>query len=182
MNLRAFLYKLRGEVPTDKLVERGLKVGKNFSRLGGTIIDDSHCWLITIGDNVTMAPRVHILAHDASTKNALGYSRIGLVNIGSNVFIGAESIVLPGVTIEDNVVIGAGSLVTKNIPANSVATGNPARVIGKYDDYIARKSAEMENTAAFDETYTLCNCEFTEEKKQEMIKKLKENNGIGYVK
>ena len=125
MNLRSLLYKLRGEVPLERLIERGLKVGKNFNRLGGTIIDDSHCWLITIGDNVTMAPRVHVLAHDASTKNTLGYSRIGLVNIGNNVFIGAESIILPGVTIGDNVVIGAGSVVTKDIMSNSVATGNP---------------------------------------------------------
>lgn len=181
MNLRSVLYKLRGEVPTDKLVERGLKVGANFSRLGGTIIDDSHCWLITIGDNVTMAPRVHILAHDASTKKALGYSRIGLVKIGSNVFIGAESVVLPGVTIGDNVVIGAGSVVTKSIPSNSVATGNPAKVIGSYEEFVARKTAEMKNTVVFDETYTLCNDQFTEAKKQEMIEKLKENNGVGYV-
>ena len=182
MNLRSLLYKLRGEVPLERLIERGLKVGKNFNRLGGAIIDDSHCWLITIGDNVTMAPRVHVLAHDASTKNTLGYSRIGLVNIGNNVFIGAESIILPGVTIGDNVVIGAGSVVTKDIMSNSVATGNPAKVIGKYDDYISRKKAEMQKTVAFDETYTLCNSEFSQDKKQEMIEKLKENNGIGYVR
>ncbi len=181
MGLRSCLYRLRGEVSTEKLIERGLNVGKNFSRLGGTIIDDSHCWLINIGNDVTMAPRVHILAHDASRKASLGYSRIGLVNIGNNVFIGAESVVLPGVTIGDNVVIGSGSVVTKDIPSNSVAAGNPARVIGKYDEYILRKSEEMKNTIVFDETYTLRSSEFNNKKKIEMIQKLKENRGIGYV-
>ena len=63
----------------------GLRVGVNFNRLNGVIIDPAHCWLITIGDNVTLAPRVHILAHDASTKNYLNFTKIGRVNIGNNV-------------------------------------------------------------------------------------------------
>ena len=90
MKIRSFIYKLRGETPTEVLIENGLKVGSNFNRMGRTEIDNSHSWLITIGDDVTLAPGVHILAHDASTKNSLGYTRIGLVRIGSNVFIGAE--------------------------------------------------------------------------------------------
>ena len=118
--LKEFVYRLRGEYTTEKLIKMGLKVGKNFKRLNGVMLDPAHCWLITIGDNVTMAPRVHILAHDASTKQFLNYTKIGRVNIGNNVFIGAESVVLPNVTIGDNVVIGANSTVTKNIPSNSV--------------------------------------------------------------
>ena len=66
--LKSLIYRLRGEVTTQELVNRGLKVGKNFSRMNQAIIDDSHTWLIEIGDDVTLAPRVHILAHDASTK------------------------------------------------------------------------------------------------------------------
>lgn len=182
MNIRSLLCKIRGEVPTDVLVERGLKVGDNFNRMGGTIIDDSHSWLISIGNNVTLAPRVHILSHDASTKMTIGYTRIGLVNIGSNVFVGAESVILPGVSIGDNVVIGAGSVVSKDIPSNSVAVGNPAKVICSYDDFKNRKKAEMDNTISFDESYTLCHKDFTLEKRDEMIKKLKENCGVGYVK
>jgi maltose O-acetyltransferase len=76
-----------------------------------------------------MAPRVHVLAHDASTCAIVGHAKIGRVNIGNNVFIGAESIVLPNVNIGDNVVIGAGSVVTKDIPPNVLAFGNPCRVI-----------------------------------------------------
>ena len=123
--LREFVYRLRGEYTTEKLVSMGMKVGKNFKRLNGVILDPSHCWLIEIGDNVTMAPRVHILCHDASTKTFLNYTKIGRVSIGDNVFIGAESIVLPGVTIGSNVVIGAGSVVTHDVPGGMLAAGNP---------------------------------------------------------
>ena len=73
--LKEIVYRLRGEFTTEKLKKMGLKVGKEFGRLNGVIIDPSHCWLITIGDNVTLAPRVHILAHDASTKNYLNYNK-----------------------------------------------------------------------------------------------------------
>ena len=89
--IRSKLMRLRSEVSTEDLIKLGLTVGKNFNRQEKTLIDQSHCWLINIGDDVTIAPRVHILAHDASTKSALGYTRIGLVDIGNNVFIGASA-------------------------------------------------------------------------------------------
>ena len=71
--LKEILYRIRGEYTTEKLISMGMKVGKNFGRLHGVILDPSHCWLIEIGDDVTMAPRVHVLCHDASTKVHLGY-------------------------------------------------------------------------------------------------------------
>lgn len=175
------IMRLRSEISTDELIKLGLTVGKNFSRQEKTLIDQSHCWLINIGDDVTLAPRVHILAHDASTKYGLGYTRIGLVNIGNNVFVGASTTILPNVTIGDNVVIGAGSVVSRNIPSNSVAVGNPAKVICSYNEYISKKKAEMSNSPVFDESYTLRNSEFTKEMKEEMKQKLSENNGVGYV-
>lgn len=131
--------RLRSEISTEDLIALGLTVGKNFSRQEKTLIDQSHCWLITIGDDVTLAPRVHILAHDASTKKALGYTRIGVVNIGNNVFIGASSTILPGISIGNNVVIGANSVVSRDIPDDSVAIGNPAKVICTYDEFVSRK-------------------------------------------
>ena len=66
--LKEFIYRIRGEYTTEKLLKRGMKVGKDFKRLSGVILDPAHCWLIEIGDNVTIAPRAHILCHDASTK------------------------------------------------------------------------------------------------------------------
>lgn len=156
MNLiQELLYRLRGEVTTEKLVSMGMTVGKDFKRLQGVILDPSHCWLITIGDNVTMAPRVHILCHDASTKDFLGYTKIGRVDIGNNVFIGAETVVLPGVTIGDNVIIGANSTVTKDIPAGSVAAGSPARVICTLEAYLAKERTRMETAPCYGEEYTL---------------------------
>lgn len=71
-------------------------MGKNVHIQEGVILDPGHCWLIDIGDNVTIAPRVHILCHDASTKNGIGYTKIGVVKIENNVFIGANTTILPG--------------------------------------------------------------------------------------
>lgn len=172
--------RLRSEISTEDLIKLGLTVGKNFSRQEKTLIDQSHCWLITIGDDVTLAPRVHILAHDASTKKALGYTRIGTVNIGNNVFIGASSTILPGVSIGNNVIIGACSVVSKDIPSNSVAVGNPAKVISTYEDYIEKKKAEMDSVPVYNEKYTLRNPSFTYEMKQEMKNAIKKGK-IGYV-
>lgn len=176
--LKRLLFRLRADFTTEQLIEMGLRVGSGFKRMHGTILDPSHCWLITIGDNVTMAPRVHILAHDASTCHHLGYARIGRVDIGNNVFIGADTVVLPGVSIGDNSVIGANSTVSKNIPANVVAAGNPAKVISSIDDYIARNKARMEKGHVYGEEYTL-RAGITQEMKQKQRNDL--NDGCGFV-
>lgn len=172
------LGKLRGEAPTEQLVQMGLKVGKNFNREQGCLIDYSHCWLITIGDNVTLAPNVHILAHDASTKMFLNYTKIGLVEIGNNVFVGAGSIILPNVKIGNNVLIGAGSVVTKDIPDNSLVVGNPAKVIGSTSEYIDKNRELMKERPTYDEKWTT-RCDITASQKEQMIQALK--SGIGYV-
>lgn len=153
--LKEMIYRLRGEYTTEKLISMGMKVGKNFGRLNGVILDPSHCWLIEIGDDVTLAPRVHILCHDASTKAFMNYTKVGNVIIGNRVFIGAESVVLPGVTIGDDVVIGANSTVTHNIPSNSVAVGSPARVICTLEEYIQKEKERMKSAPVYDEAYTL---------------------------
>jgi len=153
--IKEWLYRLRGEYTTEKLISMGMTVGKNFGRLNGVILDPSHCWLITIGDNVTMAPRVHILAHDASTKTFLGYTKIGRVTIGNKVFIGAESVVLPGVTIGNNVIVGANSTVTKDVPDGVVVAGTPAKVICTLEEYLAKEKQRMEHSPVYGEDYTL---------------------------
>ena len=159
-------------------VKNGLTVGKNFSMQGGVLLDGSHIWHITIGDDVTLAPGVHLLAHDASTKKHLGYARIGRVTIGDNVFIGACSIVLPGVTIGSNVIIGAGSVVSRDIPDNSVSVGNPARVVCSMEDFLNKKHQELCEVPRFDESYTLRG-EVTDSMKQYMNQRME--RGIGYI-
>ena len=107
-----------------------IHVGKNFfANYNCTIIDVAP---VTIGDNCQMAPNVSIYTaghpvHPAARNTAYEY---GIeVTIGDNVWLGGNTVVLPGVHIGDNTVIGAGSVVTKDIPAWCVAAGNPCRVI-----------------------------------------------------
>lgn len=118
--IKKYRNKLIKEENIDDLIKEGLIIGKNFNIQKGCILDKSHCWLIEIGDDVTLAPRVHILAHDASTKRELGYTKIGKVKIGNNVFIGANTTILPNVRIGNNVVVGANSLVSKDILDNTI--------------------------------------------------------------
>lgn len=176
--LRELLYRLRGEYTTEKLISMGMKVGKNFGRLNGVILDPSHCWLIEIGDNVTLAPRVHILCHDASTKTFLNYTKIGRVTIGDNVFIGAESVVLPGVTIGSNVIVGANSTVTHDVPEGSVVAGSPARVICTLEEYLNKERSRMAQAPCYGEEYTLRR-DVSMEKRKEQKAALK--GTIGYI-
>lgn len=176
--LKEFIYRLRGDYTTEKLIKMGMQVGKNFNRLHDVILDPSHCWLISIGDNVTIAPRVHILCHDASTKQFLNYTKIGKVTIGNNVFIGAESVVLPGVTIGNNVVIGANSTVTHDLPDGVVAAGNPARIIYTLDKYLEKESERMQRAPCYDESYTLRENVSIDKKMQQ---KNELNGKIGYI-
>lgn len=176
--IKELVYRLRGEYTTERLISMGMRVGKNFGRLSGVILDPSHCWLIDIGDNVTMAPRVHILCHDASTKKFLNYTKIGRVRIGNNVFIGASTVVLPGVTIGSNVIIGANSTVTHDIPDGVVAAGTPARILYTLDDYLEKEKKRMETAPCYGPEYTLRES-ISPEKKDEMRRALE--NGIGFV-
>ena len=176
--IRDFIYRLRGEVSTEKLVKQGMTIGANFQRMNNFLIDDSHAWLIAIGDNVTFAPRVHILAHDASTKKFLGYTKIGNVTIGNNVFVGAEAVILPGVTIGNNVIIGANSTVTHDIPDNVVAVGSPARILCSLESYLEKEKKRMKESICYGEEYTLRGG-LTMEMKQRQRKDLE--GKIGYI-
>ena len=126
--------RLRGRTSLETLVNRGLVLGTDVSIMPGCILDPAHCFLISIGDRVTLAPNVHVLAHDASTKRLMGYTKIGTVEIERDVFVGAGSIILPGVKIGEQTIIGAGSIVTKDIPPYSVAVGNPCKVMRTIED------------------------------------------------
>lgn len=177
-----FLNEIRDRITREpnlkKLLKKGLKVGKGFSMQRGCLIDPSHCFLIQIGDFVTLAPRVHILAHDASTKRDLGYTKIGLVEIGNNVFVGANTTILPNVKIGDNVIIGANSLVSKDIPQNSVVAGNPAVVVASKEEFLEKNKAKMNEKNVWDSTWTERE-NITEKQKQKMKEILKD--GIGFV-
>ena len=112
--------------------------------------------------------------HDASTKRFIGYSKVGRVVIGNDVFIGADSVILPGVTIGSNVVVGAATVVTKDIPDNCVVVGNPGRIISSTKDFV-EKNREFLKTRPVFTTYWV---EKTEDEKIEMIEQLKRTNGF----
>lgn len=176
--IRKHLLHIDDRSQLDIAISNGLKIGEHHNIQRECIIDPSHCWLIEIGDRVTLAPRVHILAHDASTKRILGYTLIGKVTIGNDVFIGAGTIILPNTHIGNNVIIGAGSVVSRFIPDNSVAVGNPATVIDTFDNYVSKRKAQMANTAVFDESYTIH--QISKKQKEEMKQKLA--HSIGFVR
>ena len=107
-----------------------------YANFNLTLVDDSH---IYVGDYTMIAPNVviatagHPILPELREKQ---YQYNMPVHIGRNCWIGAGALIMPGVTIGDNTVIGAGSVVTKDIPANVVAVGNPCRVlreIGEHD-------------------------------------------------
>lgn len=112
-----------------------IEVGENFYANVNCIMLD--VGKITIGDNVLFGPNVSIYTaghpiHPESRNS--GYEYGIPVTIGSNVWIGGSCVILPGVSIGNNVVIGAGSVVTKDIPDNVCAAGNPCRVIREITD------------------------------------------------
>lgn len=100
-------------------------------------IATSEPWLVSVGDRVTISSEVELITHDGSgwlfsDERGRRY-RYAPVVIGSDVFVGARAVILPGVTIGDRCVIGAGAVVTRNVAAGSVVAGSPARVIGTFD-------------------------------------------------
>lgn len=109
--------------------------------------------LISIGNNVHLASKVLLVPHDAIHLCLAGYlkkmgggitarEKIGCIQIGDNVFIGSNSIVLCDVKIGSNVIIGAGSVVTRDIPDNSVAGGVPCKVIGNFNSFVQKRINE----------------------------------------
>ena len=160
------------------LIGKGLVIGENTSIMEPFFFDPQHCFLISIGKNCTLAPNVRLIAHDASTKRYLGYTRIGKITIHDNCFIGDSVIVLPNVTIGSNTIIGAGALVNKNIPENVVAAGNPVRVICSLQDYKSKMKNSAMKTGVYGDEYMLDN--ITNDRMKEMLSKLE--NGEGFIK
>lgn len=125
----------------ERIKKRGGIVGNNV-HIWSTKIDLKWAFLLKIGDNVTISD-ARILLHDGSSSNFCdGFSFAARTEIGNNVFIGADSIILPGKKIGNNVVIGAGTVVSKDIPDNSVVVGNPQTIIETYDEFKNKRLAK----------------------------------------
>ena len=132
------LQQMLGQADTDTFINqpfycdygKHIRVGKRFfANFCLTVLDEA---LVTFGDDCFVGPNVSIYTACHSTNPVERNTRqewAKPVTIGNNVWIGGSVTILAGVTIGDNCTIGAGSVVTRDIPANSVAIGNPARVV-----------------------------------------------------
>ena len=114
----------------------GAKVGRDCFIGDHVMFDQNHSDLITLEDHAHIASGTRLLCHQRNLKNyfkgddyaKLGY-RYGEIHLGKGCFVGMESFILPGVTIGDGAIVGAGSMVTKDIPAWTIAVGRPAKPI-----------------------------------------------------
>ena len=135
----ALLQKMFAQVGDDCYIEPPLHsnwAGKHtylgsrvYANFNWTLVDDAEIHIgdcCMFGPNVTIATAAHPILPSLRER---AYQFNLPVSIGRNVWVGANAMILPGVTIGDNSVIGAGSVVTKDIPANVVAVGNPCRVL-----------------------------------------------------
>lgn len=110
--------------------------GKNvYANFNLTMVDDTHIYVgdcTMFGPNVVVATAGHPLLPELREQ---GYQYNMPVHIGKNCWIGAGVLIVPGITIGDNVVVGAGSVVTKDLPANVIAVGNPCHVLREINDH-----------------------------------------------
>ena len=126
------------------------KVGVNFPEgelhLYGKVAWSTEPWIITLGKNVHITNGVKFITHDGGTLVFRKYypdlEITKPITVGNDVYIGNDVIILPGVKIGNKVIIGAGAVVSKDIPDNSVAVGVPARVIKTADDYLGKIKKE----------------------------------------
>ena len=122
----------------------GVRIGNNVSIISpvSPVIFSSEPYLVSVGDNTTISFDVVFVTHDAATRvirNLPDGNRetvvYGTISLGKNCFIGCRTTILPNVKIGDNTIIGAGSLVNRDIPSNVIAAGNPCKVICTLDEY-----------------------------------------------
>ena len=146
-----------------------MSVGEKCSIYNAITNFSSEPFLISIGNNVTLTSGVRLITHDGGMRvlcNA-GFvekaDKFGCINIGNNVFIGIDTIILPNVNIGDNVVVGACSVVTKDLPSNGVYAGSPAKFICTIEQYYEKNKNLIDYTRGLS----------PEEKKKILLQKYK---------
>lgn len=141
----AYLKYLQLFNPVKYAATLGVHFGKNFKPFG-KVYYGSEPWIIRMGDDVFLTSNISFITHDGGTlifRDQIPDLEITKpITIGNKVYIGVNTTILPGVTIGDNVVIGSCSVITKDIPSDSVAAGNPARVIKTTNEYLEKIKAE----------------------------------------
>lgn len=158
---------LKHKIKMNLLKKRGIQFGKNCYILTNYKTSfGSEPYLIKMGDNVLISAHCFLCPHDGGTWTVnnlykTNYDRIGPIVIGNNVYIGYGCTIFGNVNIGNNVIIGSNSVVTRDIPDNSVCAGVPAKVICSIEEY------KEKNMNLFDETFSFS----TKDKKNYYLKK-----------
>lgn len=147
--VRGRLERRRVQRRWERLRALGMHIGRGVNLPATTTIDTPHCHLISIGDWCGFGPDVMLLAHDGQMDEFLDAGRIGRVVIHEHSHIGARSIVLAGVEIGPRTIVGAGSVVSRSLPPDSVCAGNPARVLGTLEEYLDRHRRHLAERPRF---------------------------------
>jgi maltose O-acetyltransferase len=158
------------------LRSKGMHIGKGVNLPMSTNIDVSHCHLIHIGDYCGFGDFCVILAHDAMPNEYLDATKIGKVHIHESCHFGVCAVILPGVSIGPRSVVGANSVVVNDIPPETVAAGNPAKVICSLDEYLEKHRQALKTMPKFQFKEYDINY-LTLEKRREMQDALKDTPG-----
>lgn len=185
MSIQNLIRKILGlkdpeQAQMEYLIKNGLRIGKDTAINPGFEIDGAWPWLISIGDRVTISTNVTILAHDASSNLVQCGTKLGRVDIGNDVFIGTRTTILCNTRIGDHVVIGAGSLVTHDLPGNAVYAGVPAVRICSIEEYREKNLKAMQNRPALDTIRPWYDWKNATEEEKDKMRELLED-GIGYI-
>ena len=139
-------------------------------------MDPSYPCLISVGEHSVLSA-CRVLTHDASTKGIIGYSRCGKVSVGNNCFIGADVILLPGTSIDDNTVIGAGAIVRGHLLSGVyVSSGGGLRKISSYEDFVVKYQGLLNSSKVFNVHWRSMDFE-----DQEMLFQSLEDGEIGFI-
>ena len=134
----------------------GVRIGPDCDLLNSVQNFGTEPWLIEIGRRVTLAEGVILYTHDGANRvfrdqlpnSSRWGNRFGTIRILDNCFIGANAIIMPGVQIGPNSIVGAGSVVAKDVPPQTVVAGVPAQMIYTLEDYVERYRSKMIPIAA----------------------------------
>lgn len=152
MKLPFFIYKFLPQMYIKHLRSVGVKIGGDTMLFGEVLIDETSPSFVEIGSHCVLTDGVKVLVHGwihpvlAHKYGVISEAVLApkKVKIGNYVFLGTNALVLKGVTIGDNVIIGAGSVVTHDIPSDCVAAGNPCKVICSIDEYYEKLKSGVE--------------------------------------
>lgn len=151
MRLFSIMYKkLCSNIQYIEYLRRGgVKIGNSCS-IEKSVIFGSEPYLITIGNNVRITHGVKFITHDGGLWVARNLKLtdenadlIAPIKVGNNVNIGWDAIIMPGITIGDNCVVGCNAVVTHDVPPNSIVAGVPARVIESIDEYVQKNQNRL---------------------------------------